>query len=913
MAIPIEQVVEIRASRPDGEYEVGSGLLLPGGLALTAAHVVFSKSGMPHDPVLIRLAGEQQFVAASVTWPTVRGDADAALLKITATDWVPPRPLRAVRWGRITGAAPDIPCDAIGFPRVLRDEKSQRDTDHMVGSIHPGAQQRTKQYNITVRSRHPEATGKPWAGMSGAALFSQDLLIGIVVIETPGYAGESLTAEPVVSFASDPGFAARIAGQNHLEIESVELSEMFGPPARRSDHNQSPGKLLDPVTEIVPFRGREDLLLRLQSWCEADDFAARLIVGPGGQGKTRLARELCHRLRRSGWVAGFVHERTSPEVVRRLTDTREPVLLVVDASESREDQIIAFIESAWRRPENSRAIRLLMLARTDGDWWDQLRRKMPEPLRFVVCEKLPPLEQDQPGRRDAYQAALGAFTDWLAEEKPGTDWPRIASQLVQPDLAHAEDSSVLTLHMAALNELLQAGPGEQSDGIRPEDVLLDHEEQYWGENKERLEIRDLRRAIAAAALCGAGDDREAVSLLAGLHVLRQWKRAERVQLANLIQRLYPPSSGQFWGYLQPDRVGEHLIRRVTKGEPGFADDAMAAASAAQREHAKAVCFRIGARCEEDRSPEARQWYARAAAVGHMAAAYQLGNLLLADAPSEARRCFEQAANAGHNDAAKALGDLLQDSVAAEARQWYERAAIAGHTEAAFQLGMLLWKQNKPAEAKPWLMRAAAADHAEAAYELGWLFEKVEHDEVGTKYWWRTSSGLGWHGAAFWLADHLESDGKPEEAKSWYEIAAPGHQDAAVRLARLLNDSGKLAEAKHWYEHAARQGHAQAAFELGELMLKSQDIKGVQYWWAEAYKTGYPAAEPLAIAESLWSNGWPAEAREWYELAASQGVHWAAHQLSYLSDSLGDPGKASYWRSVAAELAAKRPHAPDEPA
>jgi TPR repeat protein len=881
MSITHEQIIEVRARKADGEFKVGSGLLLPGKLVLTAAHVVFSEDGAPFDPVEVRTASERGFAVATVVWPVDRPVADAALLKIATDGWAPPGGLRSVRWGKITGSTPGVPCEAIGFPRVLRDENTGRDTDHMQGSINPGSQLRGAQYDIHVTSRVPEAVGKPWAGMSGAALFSGDLLIGVVVVQIPGYAGRSLRAEPIATFAADSNFAVRVTGQDHLELESAELTDMFGLPARRSERH-SRTSLLDAAAEVVPFRGREDLVLRLWSWCKAgDDFAAQLIVGPGGQGKTRLARELCLRLRRDGWVAGLVHERTPAEVIRRLTDTSVPVLLAVDVAEARGDQIIALIEAAWRRPEPSPAIRLLMLARSEGDWWDQLRRKMPEPLRSVICEQLSGLEKVPQERADAYRDAMQAFAERLDEAEPGADWQLLASKLDQPDLAGAEFGSVLTLHMTALIALLQAGlgPTGRRDRRGPEDVLLDHEGRYWDESQSHYGGGIIRRCVAAATLCGASDEAEAVNLLAGLPTVSQWGRAERADLANLVHHLYPVPGGQFWGYLQPDRLGEHLIRRMTHDEPDFPDDAIASASPGQHEHAKAVFVRIGGRAfDEGDIPEAREWYRRAAVAGHNDAAYRLGELLQSDQPGQAQRWFEQAAASGHNDAAHALGDLLRGNAPAEARQWYERAATAGHTNAAFKLGQLLWEQGKPTEAKHWFMRAAAASHAEAAYELGWLLKNTEQDDLGTTYWWRTSAHLGWHGAGYHLAQDLEKQQKTAEARAWYEQAAPGHRDAAFRLAELLRDAGERAEARHWFERSARQGHAVAAFQLGCLMMEIQDFKEAGYWWHEADRLGYPGAKPLEIAEMLWARDWPAEAKAWFEEAARNGVHRAVYQL-----------------------------------
>src|SRR4029453_10435139 len=79
--------------------------------------------------------------------------------------------------------------------------------------------------------------------------------------------------------------------------------------------------------------------------------------------------------------------------------------------------------------------------------------------------------------------------------------------------------SVLTLHMTALNALLQASPARvaATPGDQPEELLLNHEQQDW---EDRARARRLlyqraprRRAVAAAPLCGAVSEDEALATL----------------------------------------------------------------------------------------------------------------------------------------------------------------------------------------------------------------------------------------------------------------------------------------------------------------------------------------------------------------------------------------------------------------
>jgi hypothetical protein len=64
----------------------------------------------------------------------------------------------------------------------------------------------------------------------------------------------------------------------------------------------SPARLLDPRREVVGFVGRQGELAELAAWCQdGHGRRLRLVTGPGGVGKTRLAVELADRMRAAGW------------------------------------------------------------------------------------------------------------------------------------------------------------------------------------------------------------------------------------------------------------------------------------------------------------------------------------------------------------------------------------------------------------------------------------------------------------------------------------------------------------------------------------------------------------------------------------------------------------------------------------
>src|SRR5258708_6210671 len=134
---------------------------------------------------------------------------------------------------------------------------------------------------------------------------------------------------------------------------------------------KSRARLLDPRRKVVGFVGREDELAALVAWCE-DDPAARLmlVTGPGGVGKTRLAVELTQYMSDLGWRCERVAVGKEAEVIGALrTVTRGRALLVVDYAETRTGlrQMLTALAS-----DQGDGVRVMLLARSAGDWWDQL-------------------------------------------------------------------------------------------------------------------------------------------------------------------------------------------------------------------------------------------------------------------------------------------------------------------------------------------------------------------------------------------------------------------------------------------------------------------------------------------------------------------------------------------------------------
>jgi tetratricopeptide (TPR) repeat protein len=342
----------------------------------------------------------------------------------------------------------------------------------------------------------------------------------------------------------------------------AELAELLLElPPLRSDQ-QVPSALLRPEFEVVAFSGREAVLDQLEGWCvEPGAFAVRLITAPGGQGKSRLARQLCARMTALGWLAGPLQRADLSEVaVRRLQTTSVAVLLVVDYAETRTDQLARLVDGLAGR-QRAGPVRLLLLARAAGDWWAEFRRATPRRgsiLDGVVEIELTALHDTPDGRQQTYQDAMVAFTRHRGHAPPSQS---------MPDLTDPKYGVVLNVHLAALAAVLEAEQPSQS--VRSSDPVarvLDHEQRYWYDAAraaglaQTYEQVDLDRAVAAATLCGADDETQAVALLRRIPNLSD--TAQVVRLARLIRRLYPSRTG-YWGPLQPDLLGEELVAAVT--------------------------------------------------------------------------------------------------------------------------------------------------------------------------------------------------------------------------------------------------------------------------------------------------------------------------------------------------------------
>ncbi|MEV8374746.1 trypsin-like peptidase domain-containing protein [Kribbella sp. NPDC056861] len=205
-------VAELRVSGSDGITRVGSGYLVDRGWVLTSAHVVRGMTSVRVwvDPQLrLRTSDECSVDVAGIR---LAGDgADWALVPVP--DHEPPEGFVPVLFAEVDRTSDEpIPVIALGMPRFklrepLRraDESSQppRDMLREIGAfgaeIRPMGNQRTGTLTMAiVGAPAPQTTERSiWEGMSGAAVWAGDLVIGVVAQHHLAEGTGSLTVHPL--------------------------------------------------------------------------------------------------------------------------------------------------------------------------------------------------------------------------------------------------------------------------------------------------------------------------------------------------------------------------------------------------------------------------------------------------------------------------------------------------------------------------------------------------------------------------------------------------------------------------------------------------------------------------------------------------------------------------------------------
>ncbi len=581
MGVDRYRVCELYAEGPESEKS-GSGYRLGDRLVLTARHVIAPALAGPGGRVLVRPAWVSGWLPAQMQWQDA--DADAALIVIEDQGWRAPDGESVLRWGHLAGADP-APCAAVGFPWASVRPDQVRDTAHVYGQLAPLGRLKAGRLDLDVASASPLARegGSPWAGMSGAAVIADSHLVGVITVDPVRYGGR-LVAVPVSVLLADEGFRSRLAAYGvraeaapvgagwYLRLpgdQAVSLSPAYRPVSRRL--RPALPTLLRPEHGLVPFLGRRVLLDQIIGWPQGPDRPVLLVTGGGGSGKTRLGREACVQMLVAGWDAGLADDtRRDGTPADRLA---RPTLLVIDDADLRTG-LIAAVVGYLRWDDAGPEVRLLLLARSAGTWWDRLVRQLELDGACTVLDldrhPVPPAS-----RAEHFRRASTAFAAYAGPGAPPVGVPPPAGL---EDPAYAEP---LLIHIAALLRTVAApatpppGPGQQraaptdssagQPGLPVRQALLQalcqREGERWYQLGSHLPFNpDLPLAdqvVALATLTAAADQPGATALLAAVPNQAEVTRIGAEALVVWAHRLYPGPG--YWNPLRPDLLAEQHL------------------------------------------------------------------------------------------------------------------------------------------------------------------------------------------------------------------------------------------------------------------------------------------------------------------------------------------------------------------
>lgn len=304
------RAVQTVAEDSGGVRWFGSGFQVAADLVLTANHVL-------HGCVSLAVrfveapGGVREVVADRVFWDA---GVDVAVLRLReiGPDVTP------VSFGVLVGSAT---CDVVGFPRFKLNDGRQdgreryRDSHHAMGRcpVHSNMIDGTLELTVDPPERDPDLRRSPWEGMSGAAVFAEGLLIGVVTEHRRRDGLGRLTAIPVREWSR------RLSSESWQELkELLGMPEEAGlgvagaapyesPEVRRKKEADTQA-LRERQTHFRPrargagtvadsgsyFTGRTAALADLASWLRAPapDRHAVVVTGGPGSGKSALLGRL---------------------------------------------------------------------------------------------------------------------------------------------------------------------------------------------------------------------------------------------------------------------------------------------------------------------------------------------------------------------------------------------------------------------------------------------------------------------------------------------------------------------------------------------------------------------------------------------------------------------------------------------
>ncbi|MFI9162514.1 tetratricopeptide repeat protein [Kitasatospora aureofaciens] len=355
----------------------------------------------------------------------------------------------------------------------------------------------------------------------------------------------------------------------------VEPFPLGGPDSPALGLARVPSRLLTARHQVVPFFPRPELDL-LAAWREdpAPGLSVRLLHAEGGRGKTRLAAEFAARSAQAGWTVAQARHRSEVASAgggdQSLAVRRPGLVLVVDYAERWPLADLLTLVRQHREAVRDR-LRLLLLSRPAGDWWQGLAHQLAK-LDVFDAETVPlaPLPEDAGVRAGIYASARDSFGAALDLQDP-------AGLGVPAELDDPQFALTLAVHMKALVDVDAARRGVTPPSGRDQaalsSYLLDREHDHWRSSHDgphaplRTSEGVLRRAVYLATLTRPLPSEVAVQSLVRTDALGGSEPPDAAAVAVADHaHCYPPQDPDLvFESLSPDRLAEDFLALTLPG------------------------------------------------------------------------------------------------------------------------------------------------------------------------------------------------------------------------------------------------------------------------------------------------------------------------------------------------------------
>jgi len=398
-----------------------------------------------------------------------------------------------------------------------------------------------------------------------------------------------------------------LRGRDERTVNEAQenAADVASPEARgRANRDAGPGlaALLRPDRATVPFTGRGAELDELRAWRSSKPVrAVRVLCGEAGVGKTRLALETAAEHRADGGESRLVPVGEEADAIRAArATTAGPLLLVVDRAETRPglDELLRSL------PDDPGPVRVLLIARVLGEWWDRLISASESAVSRLLS-KTEPLQlavsvSEDASDADLAKAALPHFARALSVAGPQ-----------QVTVAPGDRRMpLLVLHAAVLVALLRfyTYPVATLRVVISDDALnelLQHEARYWIRSASAAGLPAgaaiVKQLLAASSLLGAASIEEASDVVARVPALGDRPAKERLRWAQWVEELYPADAYGPFGAVQPEMVAETHVVGQLADDPDLAQSCLRGLSVERAVWALAVLTRAWAH-QDDAGP-----------------------------------------------------------------------------------------------------------------------------------------------------------------------------------------------------------------------------------------------------------------------------------------------------------------------